>query len=124
MTVPMTRFAIQRVRATREALDLIERLAEKHGPLAFFQSGESFEGTMAKCLTRAELLPSDDDIKLGEIGGAPFYVDAERYRRSGRPTFLIDVAPGTAAGLPLEGLEEVHFVTRPQDSAAATAQPA
>jgi len=119
----MTRFAIQRVRATPEALDLIERLAERHGPVAFFQSGESFEGAAARCLTRAELLPSDDDVKLGEIGGSPFYVDAELYRRAGRPALIIDVAPGAAAGIPLEGLEEVHFATRTQTSAAIV-QPA
>ncbi len=112
MTKPMTRFAIRRVRATPEALELVERLVEKHGPVAFFQSGDCNEGAVATCLTRAELLPNDEDTKLGEIAGAPFYVNAERYARSGRPTYLLDVAPGAAGSLALEGLEEVHFVTR------------
>ena len=75
----MTRFAIQRVRATPEALDLIEELVEIHGPVALFQAGECGDGAAATCLTRAELLPSDEDMKLGEIGGAPFYVDTELY---------------------------------------------
>jgi len=114
----MARFAIQRVRATPEALRLIEELVEIHGPVAFLQSGGCSDETAAICLTRAELLPSDDDIKLGEIGGAPFYVDAEEYQHSGRPALVIDVADGGASGISLEGLPEVHFVTRtPPDGA-------
>ena len=119
----MNRFAIQRVRATPEALNLIDRLVEKHGPIAFLQTGGCCDGTATRCLTRAELLPSEDDIKLGEVGGAPVYVEAEEYRRWGRPAFVIDVADGAAGAFSLEGLEELHFVSRapadtPQELAA------
>lgn len=89
---------------------------EKHGPIAFFQSGDSPDGSAAMCLTRAELLPEEHEIKLGEIGAAPFYIDAEQYERWGRPSLVIDVAPGGAGRLALEGLEDVHFVTRTPSS--------
>ena len=112
MTEPMTRFAVQRVKATPEALELIERLRDKHGDLAFFQSAGCCDGSAAMCLTKGELLPSPNDTKLGEIGGSPFYVDDEQYERWGRPAFVIDVSPGAAGGFSLEGLEDVHFVTR------------
>jgi hypothetical protein len=113
----MTRFAIQRVRATPEALDLIDRLVEKNGPVALLQTGGCCDGTATRCLTRAEMLPSEEDIKLGEVGRAPVYVEAEEYERWGRPAFVIDVADGTAGAFSLEGLEEVHFVSRaPSDS--------
>jgi len=118
MTQPMTRFAIRRVRATPEAVELIARLAERHGPVAFFQFGECEEGAAATCLTRAELLPDEDDMKIGEIGGAPFYVNAQLYARSGRPSCVVDVAPGAAGALALEGLEDVHFVIRTSADAA------
>jgi uncharacterized protein (DUF779 family) len=117
----MTRFAIQRVRATPEAVELIGRLREKHGPIAFFQPAGSWDETAPMCLTRVELLPSDDDVKLGEIGGAPFYIDVDQYERRGRPVFVIDVAPGAAAGFSLEGLEDVHFVTKTPSPAAVQA---
>lgn len=108
----MARFAIQRVRATPEAIELIERLADRHGPVAFFQSGDCSDGGLAVCLTRAELLPADDDIKLGEVGGAAFYIDGRQYERWGRPALIIEVAPGGAGDFSLEGLEDVHFVAR------------
>jgi uncharacterized protein (DUF779 family) len=98
--------------ATPQALDTIERLAAAHGPLTFFQSGGCCDGTSPMCLKDGELPPSPNDLLLGEIGGAPFYIDAEQYERWRRPSFLIDVAPGAAEGFSLEGLEGVHFITR------------
>jgi uncharacterized protein (DUF779 family) len=101
-----------RVTATPEALEVIERLRAKHGPLAFFQSGGCCDGSAAMCLTRGELMETDDDLKLGEIGGSPFFVDREQWDRWGEPEFVIDVAAGEAGGFSLEGPEGVHFVTR------------
>jgi uncharacterized protein (DUF779 family) len=51
-------------------------------------------------------------VQLGEIGGAPFYIDAEQYERWGKPRFLVDVGPGAADGFSLESLEGVHFISR------------
>jgi uncharacterized protein len=112
----MTQFAIQRVRATPEAVELLDGLFERHGPVALVQFGRCSDGAAVKCLTRAEVLPGDDDIKLGEIGGAPFYVDAHEYDRSGRPTVTVDVAAGSAGSFALEGLEELHLVTHASDA--------
>lgn len=100
------------VGATPAALEVIQHLEAAHGPLAFFQSGGCCDGTSAICLKDGELPASPNDMRLGEIGGAPFYIDSDQYRRWGEPRFLIDVAPGAAEGFSLEGLEGVHFVSR------------
>ena len=105
-------FAASRVSGTPEAVELIEQLKERHGPVAFFHAGASCEGTEPHCLTRAELLPNPEDIRVGELAGAPVYVDGARYERWGRPEFVIDAAEGRASGLCLAGLEGRHFVTR------------
>ena len=84
-----------KVKATPQALEVIERLKDKHGPLA-----------------RGELLPGDYDLKLGAIAGSPFYVDADMYERWGQPRFVIDVGEGEAGGFSLEGSEGVHFISR------------
>jgi uncharacterized protein (DUF779 family) len=119
----MTRFAIQRVSATAEALELIRLLREQHGDLAFIQPGECRDGSPLMCLTKAELLPGPSDVKLGEIGASPFYVDEHQYTRFGRPALVIDVAPGAAGGFALDGLEEAHFVTHTVDRPTAPVPP-
>ncbi len=105
-------FAAGRVTATAEAIELIEDLRSTHGPLAFGCIGSSCDTGELRCLTRAELLPDADDLRVGEIGGAPVYVDATRYELWGHPEFVVDIAPGPAAGIRLGGLEDRHFVTR------------
>ena len=100
------------VAATDAALEVIRHLEAAHGPLMFFQSGGCCEGSSPMCLGRGELPLSPHDIELGEIGGAPFYIDSEQYERWGQPSFLIDVSAGAAEGFSLEGLVGVHFVTR------------
>ena len=97
--------------ATPAALEVIDRLEGAHGPLAFFQSGGCCDGTSPICLKDGELPPGPQDLRLGEIGGASFYIDADQYKRWGEPRFLIDVAPGAAEGFSLEGLEGVHFIS-------------
>ena len=52
------------------------------------------------------------EIGMGEVAGAPFYINRDQYARWGQPQFVVDVAPGAAEGFSLEGLEGVHFVTR------------
>jgi uncharacterized protein len=100
------------VQATPAALEAIRRLEAAHGSLMFFQSGGCCDGTSPMCLKEGEMAVGAGDLRLGEIGGAPFYIDAEQYERWGRPRFEIDVRPGAAEGFSLEGLDGVHFVTR------------
>jgi uncharacterized protein (DUF779 family) len=100
------------VAATPAALEVIHRLEAAHGPLMFFQSGGCCDGTSPICLKDGELPAGPHDVCLGQIGGAPFYIDSDQYARWGTPRFLIDVSSGAAMGFSLEGLEGVHFVSR------------
>jgi uncharacterized protein len=99
------------VSATRAALEVIQNLTAAHGPLMFFQSAGCCDGGSPLCLKEGELPLSPHDIRLGEIAGVPFYIDAQQYESWGRPNFTIEVSPGAADGFSLEGLEGVHFVT-------------
>ena len=100
------------VQATPAALEAIRRLEAAHGALMFFQSGGCCDGTAPICLKARELPLGPGDVRLGDVGGASFYIDGDQYERWGRPTFVIDVSPGAAEGFSLEGLDGVHFVTR------------
>ncbi len=103
------------VSATPAALEAIDRLQAAQGPLAIFQSGGCCDGTSPICLRAADMAPSPHDLMLGTLGSTPFYIDADQYERWNRPRFLIDVSPGAAMGFSLEGLHDVHFVTRTDD---------
>ena len=101
-----------RIAATAEALDAIERLTAKHGALMLFQSGGCCDGSSPLCLQAGELLIGPGDVLLGELGGMSVYIDSDQDTRWNRPRFLLDVAPGPASGFSLEGLDGIHFVTR------------
>ena len=100
------------VSATQAALEVIAHLEAAHGPLALFQSGGCCDGTAPICLKASDMPPSPHDLQLGTLAGAPFYIDSDQYERWGRPQFEVDVSPGAAMGFSLEGLADVHFVTR------------
>jgi len=112
LEMDVARDSLPAVGVTRAAVEVIARLEAAHGPLAFFQSGACGDGASPVCLKDGELPMGPHDIWLGDIGGAPFYIDEEQYDRWSQPRFLVDVAPGAAAGFSLEGLEDVHFITR------------
>jgi uncharacterized protein (DUF779 family) len=100
------------VNVTEAALEVIQRLEAAHGPLMLFQSGGCCDGSSPVCLKDGELPLGPQDVRLGEIAGAPFYIDSDQYDRWGKPCLTIDVSAGAAEGFSLEGLEGVHFVTR------------
>jgi len=101
-----------RVVATEAALALIERLASKHGPLLFHQSGGCCDGSAPMCFPRGELLVGDSDKLLGEIGGQPFYMGLAQFAYWRHTQLIIDVVPGRGGMFSLEGVEGVRFLTR------------
>ncbi|GAC1654886.1 MAG: DUF779 domain-containing protein [Vulcanimicrobiaceae bacterium] len=101
-----------RVEATPAALELIERLRAKHGPLMFHQSGGCCDGSSPMCFQLGELLVGASDVKLGEIGGAPFYMSESQFDYWKHTKLLIDVVPGKGGMFSLENGEGVRFLTR------------
>ena len=64
-----------KVKATSSALKLIEELKAQHGEeLLFHQSGGCCDGSAPMCYPRNEYMVGSSDVKLGEIGGLPFYL--------------------------------------------------
>jgi uncharacterized protein (DUF779 family) len=100
-----------RVKATDDALAAIAALTEEHGKLMFFQSGGCCDGSSPICLPEGELPTGPNDLMLGSVGGASFYIDADQYERWNRPRFLLDVSPSPPEGFSL-GSGDTHFVSR------------
>jgi len=112
---------IERVLATDAALELIEFLEKKHGPLMFHQSGGCCDGSSPMCYPNGELIIGDQDVFLGSIGDAPFYMHKNQFEYWKHTQLIIDVVDGRGGMFSLEGVEGKRFLTR---SRAFTAEEA
>jgi hypothetical protein len=113
--------AEERITATPEAIEELARLRERHGPLMLFLSGGCCEGSSPLCLEEGELLLGPGDRLLGQVGGVPFYIDADQDERWIRPSFLLDLVPGKSDTFSLENTDDVHFVARTRVCSASVA---
>lgn len=103
---------VKRVLATEEALQLINVLKEKYGPLMFHQSGGCCDGSSPMCYPLGEFRVGDSDVLLGEIGGCPFYMSKDQFEYWKHTQLIIDVVPGRGGMFSLEGPEGKRFLTR------------
>ena len=104
---------VQRVIATPAALELIESLKAQHGPaLLFHQSGGCCDNSAANCYLPSDLTIGAYDVRLGEIGGVPFYISASQYQYWKHTQLIIDVVEGHGGTFSLEGSTGKAFLTR------------
>lgn len=100
------------VTATPAALALIEELVERHGPVLFHQSGGCCDGSSPMCFPQGEFMVGDDDVKLGEVGGAPVYIGARQYEAWRHTQLILDVVAGRGGMFSLENGTERRFLAR------------
>lgn len=104
--------APQRVVATEAALALLEQLKQRHGELMFFQSGGCCDGSAPMCYQAGEYQLGDTDVRMGEIGGAPFYMNADQFEYWKHTQLIIDVVSGNGGMFSLENGSGKRFLTR------------
>ena len=103
---------VSRVKATPAALALIEQLKKKHGALLFHQSGGCCDGSAPMCFPANEFIIGDVDVKLGEIGGVPFYMSESQFAYWAHTHLIIDAIPGSGGMFSLERPTGLRFLTR------------
>ena len=103
---------VDRVTATETALDWIRTLSARHGPLMFHQSGGCCDGSAPMCYQADEFRTGGSDVKLGEIGGMPFYMGAAQFEYWRHTQLIIDAVPGRGSGFSIESPEGIRFLTR------------
>lgn len=102
-----------RVELSDAAEELVERLAARHGPVMFHQSGGCCDGSAPMCYPRGEFRVGGSDVLLGEVaGGAPFWMSADQYAYWRHTHLTVDVVPGRGSGFSLEAPEGVRFLLR------------
>ena len=103
---------VEQVVATPAAIELIERLRAKHGPVLFHQSGGCCDGSSPMCYPTSDFIVGDRDVRLGEIAGASFYISAPQFEYWKHTQLIIDVVEGRGGMFSLENGEGVRFLTR------------
>ncbi|MBD9377969.1 DUF779 domain-containing protein [Pseudoxanthomonas sp. PXM04] len=98
--------------ATLPALQLIQTLRARHGPVLFHQSGGCCDGSSPMCFPVGDFIVGDRDVQLGEIGGAPFYISPSQFKYWKHTQLIIDVVPGRGGMFSLENGEGVRFLVR------------
>src|SRR5271167_16459 len=101
-----------RVAATAVARALIARLTKQHGTLIFHQSGGCCDGSSPMCFAAGDYLLSPDDVALGEIGGAQFYMSPSQFAYWQYTQLIIDVVAGMGGMFSLENGSGQRFLTR------------
>ena len=98
---------------TAAATALMEKLAQKHGPLMFHQSGGCCDGSSPMCYPRGEFLVGDSDVLLATLSGeTPFYMSRSQFEYWKHTQIVLDVVPGRGGMFSLEGPEGVRFLVR------------
>lgn len=101
-----------KVSATPGALELIADIVADHGPVLFHQSGGCCDGSSPMCYPQGDFKLSERDVKLGEIGGAPFYISASQHEAWKHTDLIIDVVEGRGGMFSLDNGREKRFLTR------------
>ena len=104
--------AIERVKVTEAAVELIRKLRAAHGPLLFHQSGGCCDGGAPMCFPAGEFRIGQNDVRLGEVEGTPVYIGGKQFELWQHTQLIIDVVPGRGAGFSLEAPEGYRFLTR------------
>ena len=103
---------VDRVVATPEALALIEEMKSLHGEIMFHQSGGCCDNSAANCYLPTDLTIGSYDVKLGEVGGVPFYIGKLQYDYWKHTQLILDVIDGHGGTISLEGHTGKAFHTR------------
>ena len=109
----MGRTSKMKVSATKSALSLLSQLQEKYGEkLMFHQSGGCCDGSAPMCFPEGEFPLGDNDVKLGEIGGVPFYMNDDQYEKWKHTDLTIDAVKGIGGMFSLDNGTGRRFLTK------------
>lgn len=107
--VPVT---MSRVVGTPAALDAIGRVVAERGPIMFFQSGGCCDGSLPMCFGEGEFVIGGHDVRLGTVGGCPFWIDHRQFEAWKHTQLILDVGAGDPEGFSIAAGEGHHFLTR------------
>lgn len=103
---------VKKILITEAAIDVIDQLKDRFGPLMFHQSGGCCDGSSPMCFEDGDFKIGDSDILLGHIYGCPFYMSKDQYEYWKHTQLTLDVTPGRGSSFSLEIPMGVRFLIR------------
>ncbi len=106
-----------RVALSATAVELLQKLWRRHGPLMFHQSGGCCDGSSPMCYPAGEFITAEADILLGlfELPGAgplEFWMSREQFNYWSHTHLTVDVVDGRGSGFSVEAPEGRRFLIR------------
>jgi len=113
----MKAMTVERVLATNTAIELIERLRARHGPLMFHQSGGCCDGSSPMCFPDGEFLTGRADVRLADLDAhlpqpISFWMSASQFEYWKHTHLTVDVVPGRGSGFSVESPTGQRFLIR------------
>lgn len=108
----MNALSSERVVATKSAAALLKKLQAEHGPLVLYQPKGCVGRTGLACFPIRDFLPSGNELKIAEIGGAGFYIRHDDLSDLRTKQIVVDAGPGSGGLFLLERRLGVRFFAR------------
>ena len=103
---------INRVDITEEAINVIDKLKERHGHLMFHQSGGCCDGSSPMCLEKGDLLLNENDVWLGTVHGCEFFMSKDQFEYWKHTHLTVDVTKGRGSSFSLEIPLGLRFIIK------------
>lgn len=103
---------VKKILITEQAIEVIDQLKDRFGPLMFHQSGGCCDGSSPMCFEDGEFKIGESDILLGNIYGCPFYMSKDQYEYWKHTQLTLDVTPGRGSSFSLEIPMGIRFMIR------------
>jgi len=112
VAVMQDRVSLNKVRATPDALQLLEEIIADHGPVLFHQSGGCCDGSSPMCYPRGDYIVGDRDVLLRTIGDTPVFISESQFEVWKHTDLILDSVPGRGGMFSLDNGREKRFLTR------------
>jgi len=103
---------INRVDITKEAIDVIDKLKERHGDLMFHQSGGCCDGSSPMCLEKGDLILNENDVWLGTVHGCEFFMSKDQFEYWKHTHLTVNVTKGRGSSFSLEIPLGLRFIIK------------
>ncbi|MGO2542948.1 MAG: DUF779 domain-containing protein [Specibacter sp.] len=106
-----------RVALSATAVELLQKMWDRHGPLMFHQSGGCCDGSSPMCYPAGDFITAEADILLGRFelpgcGPLDFWMSREQFNYWSHTHLTVDVVDGRGSGFSVEAPEGKRFLIR------------